>query len=167
MNTDRIETLDQCKWPGGEGREPLVVHTKLGSKLTLYCQKIIGRYPMGRALRIAGLTILTTVAFAWAIHKEPAKPIPEPLPVAKDETKAEPRTVRVIQIYKTPSDQRADPPAPVVDPVNAFPETETLALAPTAPAPDPPPQKTAMDICERVHMHKRFTNGGRSWRCVK
>jgi hypothetical protein len=24
-----------------------------------------------------------------------------------------------------------------------------------------------MDICERVHMHKQFTNGGRSWRCVK
>jgi hypothetical protein len=129
---------------------------------------------MGRALRIAGLAIFTAVAFAWAIHKEPAKPIPAPLPVAKDEIKSEPRTVRVIQIYRTPSDQPADPPAPIVDPVNAFPETETQALAPTAPPPTtpalsaaPPPQKTAMDICERVHMHKQFTNGGRSWRCVK
>jgi hypothetical protein len=129
---------------------------------------------MGRALCIAGLAIFTAVAFAWAIHREPAKPIPAPLPVAKDEIKSEPKTVRVIQIYKTPSDQRADPPAPVVEPVNAFPETETLALAPTAPpptapavSPEPPPQKTAMDICERVHMHKQFTNGGRSWRCVK
>jgi hypothetical protein len=94
-----------------------------------------------------------------------------PLAVAKDEIKSEPRAVRVIQIYRTPSNQPADPPAPIVDPVNAFPETETLALAPTEPPPAlsaaPPPQKTAMDICERVHMHKQFTNGGRSWRCVR
>ena len=173
MNNNRIETLRpmDCKWPSGETREPSVVVTKLGSKLTPYWQKIIGRHPMGRALRIAGLAIFTAVAFAWAIHKEPAMPIPVPIPVAKDETNFEPRTVRVIQIYKTPGDQPADPP-PVVEPVNAFPETETLAL-PTAPsssppaATPPPPQKTAMDICERVHMHKQFTNGGRSWRCVK
>ena len=173
MNSDRIETLHRMdgKWPGGEGREPLVVHTKLGSNLTPYWQKSIGRHPMGRALRIAGLAIFTAVAFAWAIHKEPAMPIPVPIPVAKDETNFEPRTVRVIQIYKTPGDQPADPP-PVMEPVNAFPETETLAL-PTAPsssppaATPPPPQKTAMDICERVHMHKQFTNGGRSWRCVR
>jgi hypothetical protein len=173
MNTDRIETLDStdCKRPGGEGREPLVVHSKLGSKLTPYWQKIIGRHPMARALRIAGLAIFTAVAFAWGIHREPAKPIPVPLPVAKDEANLEPRTVRVIQIYKTPGDQPADPP-PVVDPVNAFAETETLA-SPTAPSSSPPAaalpplQKTAMDICERVHMHKQFTNGGRSWRCVK
>jgi hypothetical protein len=169
MNNNRIETLRpmDCKWRSRETREPSVVVTKLGSKLTPYWQKIIGKHPMGRALRIAGLAIFTAVAFAWAIHKEPEKPISVPLPVAKDEIKSEPRAVRIIQIYRTPSDQRADPPAPVVDPVNAFPETETLALAPTAPAPDPPPQKTAMDICERVHMHKQFTNGGRSWRCVK
>jgi hypothetical protein len=97
MNTDRTETLDpaDCKWPGGEGREPLVVHTKLGSKLTPCWQKIIGRHPMARALRIAGLAIFTAVAFAWAIHREPAKPIPVPLPVAKDEANLEPRTVRV------------------------------------------------------------------------
>ena len=173
MNNNRIETLRpmDCKWRSGETREPSVVVTKLGLKLTPYWQKIIGRHPMGRALRIAGLAIFTAVAFAWAIHKEPAKPIPVPLPVAKDEIKSEPRAVRVIQIYRTPSDQPADPPAPIVDPVNAFPETETLALAPTEPppalSPAPPPQKTAMDICERVHMHKQFTNGGRSWRCVR
>ena len=117
------------------------------------------------------MAIFTSVAFAWAIHREPAKPIPEPLPLAKNETSSEPKTVRVIQIYRTPSDQPADPPASVVEPANAFPETETLALAPTAPppalSPAPPQQKTAMDICERVHMHKQFTNGGRSWRCVK
>jgi hypothetical protein len=127
--------------------------------------------PMGRALCIAGLAIFTAVAFAWAIHKEPAKPIAEPRPIAKEQIRSEPRTVRVIQIYRTPSDERADPPAPAAEPANAFPETETLALALTAPPPAlstaPPPEKTAMDICERVHMHKQFTNGGRSWRCVK
>ena len=85
MNSDRIETLHRMdgKWPGGEGRAPLVVHTKLGSKLTPYWQKSIGRHPMGRALHIAGLAIFTAVAFAWAIHKEPAVPVPVPIPVAR------------------------------------------------------------------------------------
>src|SRR6516162_8652405 len=131
MNNNRIEILRpmDCKWRSGETREPSVVVTKLGSKLTPYWQKIIARHPMGRALRIAGLAIFTFVAFAWAIHKEPAESIPAPLAVAKDEIKSEPRAVRVIQIYRTPSNQPADPPAPIVEPANAFPETETLALA--------------------------------------
>jgi hypothetical protein len=121
---------------------------------------------MGRELRIAGLVVFTAVAFAWAFHKEPPKPVPV------EETKSEPRTVRVIQIYRTPSEEPADPPAPVVEPADAFPETLTFAPPvipmPSPPATAPPPQqRTAMDICERVHMHKQFTNGGRSWRCVK
>ena len=129
---------------------------------------------MGRELRIVGFVVLAAIAFSFlaTYNNQPVKPIPVSLPIA-DETKQEPpRTIRVIQIYKAPSDQPADPPAQVVEPVDAFPETLTLAL-PTTPPPSPPtptlapPQKTAMDICERVHMHKRFTNGGRSWRCVK
>jgi hypothetical protein len=129
---------------------------------------------MRRELRIVGFVVLAAIAFSLLdiYNKQSAKPMPVPLPIA-DETKQEPpRTIRVIQIYKAPSDQPADPPAQVVEPVDAFPETLTLAL-PTTPPPSPPtptlapPQKTAMDICERVHMHKRFTNGGRSWRCVK
>jgi hypothetical protein len=100
--------------------------------------------------------------------------MPVPLPIA-DETKPEPpRTVRVIQIYKTPSDQLpADTtPAPVpVEPISAFPETTTMALPETLPSsltpPPPPPQKTAPDFCERFHLHKVFTNNGKSWRCLK
>jgi hypothetical protein len=95
-----------------------------------------------------------------------------------DETKPElPRTVRVIQIYKTQSDQLpADtlpPPTPApVNPISAFPETATMTLPETPPsslpAPPPPrPQKTDADFCEQFHMHKVFTNNGKSWRCVK
>src|SRR5262249_32106009 len=121
---------------------------------------------MTRELRIVGFVVLAAIAFSLLdiYNKHSAKPMPVPLPIA-DKTKQEPpRTVHVIQINKTPSDQPANPPAQVVEPVDAFPETLTLAL-PTTPPPSPPapalapPQKTAMDICERVHMRKRFTNG--------
>ena len=98
-----------------------------------------------------------------------------PLPIA-DETRAEPpKTVRLVRIYKT-SDQLAveTTPAPVpVEPIIAFPETATMSLPQTPPSslptipPPPPPQKTAADLCERFHLHKVFTNNGRSWRCMK
>ena len=130
---------------------------------------------MGRELRIVGFVVLAAIAFSLLdiYNKQSAKPMPVQLPIA-DETKPEPsRTVRVIQIYRAPSDQPTDPPAPVVEPADAFPETLTLALPTTPPPPSPPtsapapPKKIVIDICERVHMHKQFTNGGRSWRCVK
>jgi len=131
---------------------------------------------MGRELRIVGFVVLAAIAFSFlaTYNKQPAKPMPVPLPIA-DETKPEPpRTVRVIQIYKTPSDQLpADTtPAPVpVEPISAFPETTTMALPETLPSsltpPPPPPQKTAPDFCERFHLHKVFTNNGKSWRCLK
>jgi hypothetical protein len=131
---------------------------------------------MGRELRIVGFAVLAAIAFSFlaTYNKQPAKPMPVPLPIA-DETKPEPpRTVRVIQIYKTPSDQLpADTtPAPVpVEPISAFPETTTMALPETLPSsltpPPLPPQKTAPDFCERFHLHKVFTNNGKSWRCLK
>jgi hypothetical protein len=131
---------------------------------------------MGREPRIVGFVVLAAIAFSFlaAYNKQPAKPIPVPLPIA-DETKPEPpRAVRVIQIYKT-SDQLPveTTPAPVlVDPISAFPETATMlpeilpSSLPTTPPP-PPTQKTAADFCERYHLHKVFTNNGKSWRCLK
>jgi hypothetical protein len=127
---------------------------------------------MGRELRIVGFAVLAAIAFSFlaAYNKQPAAPIPS------DETKPEPpRAVRVIRIYKT-SDQLPDEttPAPVpVDPISAFPETATMSLPeilpsslPTTPPPAPT-QKTAADFCERYHLHKVFTNNGKSWRCLK
>jgi hypothetical protein len=131
---------------------------------------------MGRELRIVGLVVLATIAFSFlaAYNKERAKPLLVPLPIADDTKPEPPRTVRLIQIYKTPSDQvLADPtPAPdPVEPIDAFPETTTMALPATLPSsltsPPPPPQKSTPDFCERFHLHKVFTNNGRSWRCLR
>jgi hypothetical protein len=125
---------------------------------------------MGRELRIVGFVVLAAIAFSLLdiYNKQSAKPMPMPLPIA-DETKPEPsRTVRVIQIYKTPSDQSpADTtPGPIpVEPISAFPETITSPLP--SPSPSPPPQKTAAGFCEQFHMHKVFTKNGKSWRCVR
>jgi predicted component of type VI protein secretion system len=135
---------------------------------------------MGRELRIVGFVVLAAIAFSLLdiYNKQSAKPMsmsmsmsmpmPMPLPIA-DETKPEPsRTVRVIQIYKTPSDQLpADTtPGPIpVEPISAFPETTTSPLP--SPSPSPPPQKTAAGFCEQFHMHKVFTKNGKSWRCVR
>ena len=128
---------------------------------------------MGRELRIVGFVVLAAIAFSLldTYNKQSAKPMPMPLPIA-DETKPEPsRTVRVIQIYKTPSDQLiADTtPAPVpVEPISAFPEATPLPLPLPLSSPSPPPsQKTAADFCERFHLHKVFTKNGKSWRCVR
>jgi hypothetical protein len=128
---------------------------------------------MGRELRIVGFVVLAAIAFSLlgTYNKQPAKPMSMPLPIA-DESKPEPpRTVRVIQIYKTPSDQiPADTtPAPVpVEPISAFPETTTMALSETLPSsPSTPPPKSAADFFERFHLHKVFTNNGKSWRCRK
>ena len=130
---------------------------------------------MGRELRIVGFVALAAIAFSLLdiYNKQSAKPMPMPLPIA-DETKPEPsRTVRVIQIYKTPSDQLpADTtlgPIPV-EPISAFPEATTSPLPLPLPlsSPSPPPsQKTAADFCERFHLHKVFTKNGKSWRCVR
>ena len=129
---------------------------------------------MWRELRIAGMAVSAAIAFYFfaAYNQQPAKPIPVPLTVA-EETKIEPpRAVRVIQIYKTPSDQVPDETAPVLVPaetISAFPETTTMVSPETLPSslPTPPPQKTAADFCERYHLHKVFTNNGKSWRCMK
>jgi hypothetical protein len=137
---------------------------------------------MGRELRLVGLVVLAAIAASFfdTYNKQPAKPMPVPLPVAKDDTKSvsEPRTVRIIAIYKTPPDQvPADTPSPPtatpVEPISAFPETATLPLPEALPAslhttpPPPPPQKTAATFCEQFHMHKVFINNGKNWRCVK
>jgi hypothetical protein len=135
---------------------------------------------MGPELRLVGLVILAAIAFSFfdAYNKQPAKPVPVPLPVAKDDTKlvSEPRTVRIIEIYKTPLDQvpadTSSTRAPV-EPISAFLETATMPLPETLPSslpttpPPPPTQRTADDFCERYHLHKRYTNNGKSWRCVK
>jgi hypothetical protein len=143
---------------------------------------------MGRELRIVGFVVLAAIAFSLlATHsKQPAKPIPVPLSIA-DESKPEPpRTVRVIQIYK-PSNQLSIETTTArvpVEPIRAFPETATIPLPETLPSslstpPSSPPQKTAslstpppsqkaaVDFCERFHLHKVFTNNGKSWRCMK
>jgi len=131
---------------------------------------------MGRELRIVGFVVLAAIAFAFlaAHNNQPEKPIPAPFPIAV-ETKPElPRAVRVIQIYKT-SDQLPveATPAPVpVEPISAFPETATMSLPGILPSslpttPPPRPQKTTDDFCERFHLHKVFTNNGKSWRCMK
>jgi hypothetical protein len=134
---------------------------------------------MGRELRIVGFVVLAAIAFSLldTYNKQSAKPMPMQLPIA-DETKPEPpRTVRVMQIYKTPSDQLPDEPTPVpvVEPANDFPKTTTsplplslsLPLPLPSPSPSPPPQKTAAGFCEQFHMHKVFTKNGKSWRCVR
>ena len=128
---------------------------------------------MRRELRIIALVILAAAGFSvFTVYKQSAKPTPGPPPVA--ETKPEPRPVRVIQIYKTPSDQVQPPEqsqAPILEPIKDFPETTTVPLLPPPP---PPPAivelslpKPTTDICEQHHMHKRYTNNGKSWRCVK
>ena len=135
---------------------------------------------MGSAPRIVGFVALAVIAFSvLATHnKQPANPAPVPLPIIA-ETKPEPqKTVRLIQIYKTPSDQLPVdtplPPTPApAEPISAFPETATIALPdtpalsppPTTPSPPPSTQKTADDFCERYHLHKVITNNGKSWRC--
>ena len=127
---------------------------------------------MSRELRIVGLVVLAAIAFSLLdiYNKQSAKPMPMPLPIA-DETKPEPPgTVRVIQIYKTPSDQLpADTtPGPIpVEPISAFPETTTSPLPLPSPSPSPLPQKTVAGFCERFHLHKVFTKNGKSWRCVR
>ena len=132
---------------------------------------------MGRELRIIGFVVLAAMAFSFlaSYNKQPAKPIPVPLPIA-DATKAEPpRAVRVLRVYKT-SDQLLveTPPAPApVDLISAFPETTTMSLPEILPSslittpPPSPTQKTTADYCERFHLHKVFTNNGKSWRCMK
>ena len=139
---------------------------------------------MGRELRIVGFVVLATIAFSLlaTYNKQPAKPIPVPLPIADESRPEPPRPVRVIQIYKT-SDQLPVETTPV-EPISAFPETATVPLPETLPSslstppsspPQktaalptlPPPQKTAVDFCERFHLHKVFTNNGKSWRCMK
>ncbi len=132
---------------------------------------------MRRELRIVGFVVLAVIAFSLldTYNKQSARPMPAPVPLPKaDETKPEPpKPVRVIQIYKTPSDQVPDEPTPVpaVEPISAFPETTTLALPATLPSsftsPPPPPQKTAGGFCEQYHMHKVLTKNGKSWRCVR
>jgi hypothetical protein len=135
---------------------------------------------MGSALRIIGFAVLAAIAFSFlaTYKKQSANPTPVPLATA-DETKPEPpRTVRVIQIYKTPSDQlpvnTPTPPTPSpVEPISAFPETATIALPdtppssppPTTPSPQTSTQKTEDGFCERYHLHKVITNNGKSWRC--
>jgi hypothetical protein len=136
---------------------------------------------MGRELRLVGLVILAAVAASFfdTYKRQPAKPIPVPLLVAKDDIKSvsEPRTVRIIEIYKTPPDQvPADTPSPPTptpaEPISAFPETATMPLPEALPAslpttPPPPSQKTVAPFCEQFHMHKIFINNGKNWRCVK
>ena len=54
---------------------------------------------MGRELRLVGLVVLAAIAASFfdTYNKQPAKPMPVPLPVAQDDTKSvpEPRTVRI------------------------------------------------------------------------
>ena len=130
---------------------------------------------MGRELRIFGFIVVTAIAFSFlAVHNnQPAKPIPVPLPMAAEAKSELPRAVRVIQVYKT-SDQLSveTPPAPVpVDLISAFPETTTISspeILPLSVSTTPPPrQKTGDDFCEQFHLHKVFTNNGKSWRCLK
>jgi hypothetical protein len=96
---------------------------------------------MWRELRMVGFVVLAAIAASLldTYNKQSAKPIPMPLPIA-DETKPEPtRTVRVVQIYKTPSDQVPDEPTtvPVLELANAFPETTTSPLPLPSPSPSP------------------------------
>jgi hypothetical protein len=80
---------------------------------------------MGRELRIAGIAVSAALAFYFfaTYNKQPAMPIPGPPPIADKTKPTPPRAVRVIQIYKTPSDQvPADTtPAPVMEAANAPP----------------------------------------------
>ena len=132
---------------------------------------------MGHELRLVGVVILAAIAFSFfdTYSKQPEKPLPVPPPVTKTDTKSvsEPRTVRIIEIYKTPADAQSPPTPAPVEPSSAFPETATMRLPETLPSsvpatpPPPPTQRTADDFCERYHLHKRYTNNGKSWRCVK
>jgi hypothetical protein len=131
---------------------------------------------MERKGRIVGFVVSGAITFSLlaTYAKQPAKPIPVPLPIA-DESKPEPpKTVRVIQIYNT-SDRlpvESTTARVPVEPISAFPETATIPLPETLPSslaapPQPSPQKTAADFCERFHLHKVFTHNGKSWRCTK
>jgi hypothetical protein len=97
------------------------------------------------------------------------------LPSAKD--------VRIVPIYRKIEEQAPQEPVPVA--VTAIDKTpsppvilkakndNTLALAePQADEPDPLAsrqphiaQNEGDDICVRHHLHKVFTNSGKSWRC--
>jgi hypothetical protein len=101
---------------------------------------------MGRELRIVGIAVSAAIAlyFFAGYNQQPAKLIPVPPPTAEDAKIEPPRAVRLIQIYKTPSDQAPDETAPVpvpAEPISAFPETITMALPETPPSslPTPPP----------------------------
>jgi hypothetical protein len=129
---------------------------------------------MERKGRIVGFVVSGAITFSLlaTYAKQPAKPIPVPLPIA-DESKPEPpKTVRVIQIYNT-SDRlpvETTTARVPVELISAFPETATIPLPETLPSSlptPPPPQKTAADFCERFHLHKVFTSNGKSWRCMK
>ena len=132
---------------------------------------------MKRELRIIGFLILSAAGLSvfTAYSKQSRKPVPLSPPLIQ--AQPEPRPVRVIQIYKTPSDQapqaQEQSPPRVLEPIKDFPETTTAPLSPQAPPPPPaivelssPPRPTT-DICEKYHMHKRYTNNGKSWRCVR
>ena len=91
--------------------------------------------------------------------------------------------VRIVPIYRKIEEQAPQEPVPVA--VTAIDETpsppvipkakndKTLALAePQADEPDPLAsrhphiaQNDDDDICVRHHLHKVFTNNGKSWRC--
>jgi hypothetical protein len=87
---------------------------------------------MRREFRIVAFVILAAAGLSvFTVYKQSAKPTPVPPLIA--ETKPEPRPVRVIQIYKTPSDQVQPPEqsqAPVLEPIKDFPETTTAPLLP-------------------------------------
>ena len=133
---------------------------------------------MKRELRIITFVILLAAGLSvfTAYSKQSKKPVPVSSPVIQ--AQPEPRPVRVIQIYKTPLDQASvqaqeQSPAPILEPIKDFPETTTAPLSPQAPPPPPAivepsssPRPTT-DICEKYHMHKRYTNNGKSWRCVR
>ena len=132
---------------------------------------------MKRELRIIGFLILSAAGLSvfTAYSKQSRKPVPVSPPVT--EAEPEPRPVPVIQIYKTPSDQapqaQEQSPPRVLDPIKDFPETTTAPLSPQAPPapsaivePSSSPRPTT-DICEKYHMHKRYTNNGKSWRCAR
>ena len=133
---------------------------------------------MKRELRIIAFVILSAAGLSvfTAYRKQSRKPVPVSPPVT--ETKPQPRQVRVIQIYKTTSDRapvraQEQSPAPVLEPIKDFPETTTAPLSTQASPPPPamvepssPPRPTT-DICEKYHMHKRYTNNGKSWRCAR
>jgi hypothetical protein len=127
---------------------------------------------MGRKGQIVGFVVSAAITFSLpaTYAKQPAKPIPVPLPIADEP----PKTVRVIQIYNTSDRLPVETTAAQVpvEPISAFPETATIPLPEILPSslpvpPPPPPQKIAGDFCERFHLHKVSTHNGKSWRCMK